>query len=157
MDRQALRMANLLVGNAECAAGLEISLIGPGITFERDTVIALGGGDLEATVDHMSVAVWHPTWVPRGSTLRFGRVKTGCRAYLAVAGGLDVPRVFGSRSTYLRAAFGGFEGRALKTGDVLTTESPSMHGGANRRLSSLHGARSRRGAVEHRRHASPAV
>jgi antagonist of KipI len=125
MDRQALRVGNLLVGNAECAAALEIPLIGPGLTFERDALIALTGGDLEATVDHTAVAGWRPIWVQRGSTLRFGRVKAGCRAYLAIAGGLDVPCVFGSRSTYLRGAFGGVAGRALKAGDVLATGSAS--------------------------------
>jgi antagonist of KipI len=125
MDRQAIRVANLLVGNEECSAALEISLIGPALALERDTLFALTGGDLEASVDHMPVPTWHPVWAPRGSTLRFGRVKSGCRVYLAVAGGLDVPRVFGSRATYLRASFGGLCGRAIKAGDLLSTNAPS--------------------------------
>lgn len=128
MDRHALRIANLLVGNEEGTAGLEISLIGPALVFERDALIAIAGADLEATVDHAPVANWHPAWIPRGATLRFGRVRSGCRAYLAVAGGFDVPRVFGSRSTYLRAAFGGLCGRALKTGDTLSLGAPTAIG-----------------------------
>jgi antagonist of KipI len=119
MDRIALRIANLLVGNDEGAAALEASLIGPAVTFERDSVIALTGANLEATVDDTEVPAWHPVWVRRGTTLRFGRARTGCRAYVAIGGGIDVPMVFGSRSTYLRAKFGGHEGRALKSGDVL--------------------------------------
>jgi antagonist of KipI len=125
MDRQAIRVANLLVGNDDCVAALEISLIGPALTLERDTLFALAGGDLEASIDHEPVPAWHPIWAPRGSTLRFGRVKSGCRTYLAVAGGLDVQPVFGSRSTYLRATFGGVSGRAIKAGDLLSTNPVS--------------------------------
>lgn len=121
MDRVALRLGNLLVGNDEGAAALESTLMGPAIAFERDALIALTGGDLEATIDGIAVPMWHPIWVERGTTLRFGRARAGCRAYVAVAGGIDVPLVFGSRSTYLRAQFGGVDGRALKSGDILHT------------------------------------
>jgi antagonist of KipI len=119
MDRVACRLGNLLVGNDEAAAVLETTLIGPAIAFEADTLIALTGGDLEPSVEGIDVPMWHPVCVERGSTLRFGRAKIGCRAYIAVAGGIDVLPVFGSRSTYLRAKFGGVDGRALKSGDVL--------------------------------------
>jgi antagonist of KipI len=125
MDRLALRVANLLVGNAECAAALEAALIGPALVFERDALIALAGGDLEATIDHARIPVWHPIWVPRGATLRFGHARVGCRAYIAVAGGLDVPLVFGSRSTYLRGKFGGYNGRPLQAGDLVATRPMS--------------------------------
>jgi antagonist of KipI len=125
MDRVAHRVANLLVGNDDSAATLEATLIGPSMAFDDDMLIALAGGDLGATIDAKPVTLNAAHWVPRGSTLRFGRVVTGCRAYLALAGGIDVPEVFGSRSTYLRASFGGLDGRALRTGDVLRAGAPS--------------------------------
>jgi antagonist of KipI len=128
MDQTALRVANLLVGNDDNAAAIEATLIGPALTFEREALIALAGGDLEATVDGRPMPMWRTTWLPAGATLRFGRPVVGCRTYLAIAGGIDVPHVFASRSTYLRAKFGGYAGRALKPGDVLQLESPSPLG-----------------------------
>lgn len=125
MDRIALRLANMLIGNDEGSACLEAALIGPAIAFDEETLIALTGGDLEPTIDGHAVPMWHPLWVEPGTTLRFGRAKLGARTYVAVAGGIDVPRVFGSRSTYLRAAFGGCEGRALKSGDTLRSAAAS--------------------------------
>ena len=119
MDRFAHRIANLLVGNDESTATLEASLLGPAITFDEPTVIAIAGGDLSATISGNDVAPWHALAVPQGATLRFGEARVGCRAYVAIAGGIDLPPVFGSRSTYLRAQFGGLEGRALRSGDVL--------------------------------------
>lgn len=119
MDRLACRAANLLVGNREDAAVLETTLIGPAIRFDQETLIALAGGDLDASVDGASVPNWHPMLIAAGGVLRFGQPKVGCRAYVAIAGGIDVPRVFESRSTYLRAGFGGVDGRALRAGDVL--------------------------------------
>jgi antagonist of KipI len=126
MDRTALRLANLSVGNDEGAAVLEASLIGPALTFDSDAVVALAGADMEATIDGHAVPVWHAIGIRSGSTLRFGRPKTGCRTYVAVGGGISATPVFGSRSTYLRAKFGGHEGRSLKPGDVLETGTPSL-------------------------------
>jgi antagonist of KipI len=127
MDRIACRAANLLVGNNDGDAVIEATLLGPAIKFEHETLFALAGGDLAATVDGTPIPVWHSVLAPMGSTLRFGQATRGCRTYIAFSGGVDVPLVFGSRSTYLRAAFGGHEGRALRTGDVLLTgaESPT--------------------------------
>ncbi len=113
MDPLALRVANLLVGNPENAAALEFTLRGPELEFSAATIVAVGGGDFGA------VPLWQPVAVPAGGRLNFGGARTGCRAYLAVAGGFDVAPVLGSRGTYLRAAFGGHEGRALRDGDVL--------------------------------------
>ena len=127
MDRMAMRVGNLLVGNGTQAAVLEATLIGPTLTFANETLIAVTGADLEAAVGATSIPAWHPTLVPAGATLRFGRALRGCRAYVAVAGGIDVPLVFGSRSTYLRADFGGLEGRALRAGDQLAVgETPEL-------------------------------
>jgi antagonist of KipI len=125
MDRMALRVGNALIGNEEGAAALEATLVGPTIAFERAVLIAITGADLEATVDGRRIPTWHPVCVPRGATLRFGKAAVGCRAYIALAGGIEVPPVFGSRSTYLRASFGGYEGRALRVGDVVDVGEPS--------------------------------
>jgi len=125
MDRLAMRVGNLLVGNAAGAATLETTLIGPTLKFAEETLIALTGADLEAAVGATQIPPWHPALVPSGATLRFGRALRGCRSYIAVAGGIDVPLVFGSRSTYLRAEFGGFQGRALHAGDNLALGEPS--------------------------------
>jgi antagonist of KipI len=112
-DPFALRVANLLVGNPEDAAAIEFTLIGPELRFLHDTVIALGGGEFEA------VPRWRPVAIAGGSTVKFGMARHGCRGYLAVAGGIDVPPVLGSRSTYVRARLGGLHGRRLVDGDQL--------------------------------------
>jgi len=124
MDRSALRVANALVGNDDGAAALEATLIGPSIAFDGPALIALAGGDLEPTIDGEPVPLWRAIHVPDGAALRFGRPMLGCRTYVAIAGGIDVPLVFGSRSTYPRGGFGGHEGRALRAGDVLATCEP---------------------------------
>ena len=125
MDALALRVANLLVGNAETAAGLEITLLGPRIRFEADHLLALTGAQLAPTLNGRPVGQNRAVWVAAGTELAFGPARAGCRAYLAVAGGAAVPLVLGSRSTYLRAGFGGHEGRALRAGDELAVGEPS--------------------------------
>ncbi len=125
MDRPALRLANRLVGNADQAAGLEITLSGPALLFEREAVIALTGADLSASLDGTPITLWEATRVAKGSTLTFGQRRAGARAYLAVAGGLNVPLVLGSRSTHLRSRTGGLMGRALVQGDVLRGGRPA--------------------------------
>ena len=119
MDRTALRIANLLVGNAPGAAALEATLIGPSFEFDEPALIAIAGADFGATVNDQPVPAWHAVHVPCGAKLRVGSHGPGCRPYIAIAGGIDVPGVFGSRSTYVRAEFGGLDGRALRVGDVL--------------------------------------
>lgn len=126
MDRTALRLANLLIGNDEGAAGLEATLIGPALEFDVPTLVAVGGGDLSAAIGGVPLGRWRPTLVPPGATLRFGRPESGCRAYIAIAGGIDVPPVFESRSTYLRGGFGGLAGHALRDGDTLHFGDTSM-------------------------------
>lgn len=119
MDTYSLRMANILVNNEEDESVLEITLIGPDLQFTRNTLFAITGGDLSPTINGKPVPLWKPVYVSQGSILKFGACKTGCRAYLAVAGGYDIPKVMGSKSTYLRAGIGGYQGRALQSGDVL--------------------------------------
>jgi len=119
LDPFALSAANLLVGNPEGAAGLEITLQGPTLKFQREAAVAITGADLDPKVDDQSIPLWACVLVPSGSTLSFQGRKSGVRAYLAVSGGMDVPRVMGSRSTYLLGKFGGLEGRALRAQDLL--------------------------------------
>lgn len=124
MDTYSLRVANLLVGNDQTEAVLEITLMGPTLEFTEASLIAITGGDLSPTVNGKAVPKWRPVYLEKGSVLKFGACRSGCRAYLAIAGGYNVAKVMGSKSTYLRAGIGGFEGRQLKTGDVLTVNAP---------------------------------
>ena len=117
MDKFSLAAANLLVGNPEGAAGLEAVFQGPQIRFDRDAVVAVCGARMPPKVDGVEQPNWTSFAVKSGQTLSFGFLKSGARAYIAVAGGVDVPVVLGSRSTYPLGALGGFEGRALKAGD----------------------------------------
>lgn len=126
MDPFALRMANLLVGNDEGAAALEMTLLGPTLQFEQDALIALCGGEFYAKLDDNILPVWRPVFVPRGTSLNVGSAVSGTRGYLAIAGGIDVPHVLGSRSTYLHGKFGGHEGRALQDGDLLSIAESTL-------------------------------
>ena len=126
MDRYSFRAANLLVGNAEQDAALEIALLGPELHFSHATLVAVTGADLPPKVDGLPMPRYEGFVVPAGSALSFGYLKAGARAYLAVAGGIDVPLVLGSRSTYALGAFGGYQGRKLAAGDVLAL-GPSTH------------------------------
>ena len=119
LDAAALRVANLLVGNAEHLAGLECTLRGPTLRLEADALLALTGADLAATIGGRAVPRGRPVAVRAGAELAFGAAPRPGRAWLAVAGGVAVPLVLGSRSTYLRAALGGLGGRALRAADAL--------------------------------------
>jgi antagonist of KipI len=121
MDAMALRVVNLLAGNLENAAGLEFTLVGPELEFSAETIVAVGGGDFGG------LPRWQPVRVSAGERLSFGPAQSGCRGYLAIAGGFEVAPVLGSRSTYLRAALGGFHGRALQDGDVLAAADVVRH------------------------------
>ncbi|MBT2571346.1 biotin-dependent carboxyltransferase family protein [Planococcus sp. ISL-110] len=126
MDPFAHRLANLLVGNNEQAATLEITLVGPAIQFTEDALIAVCGGDLSPKVDGSTVRTWQTLAVRKGNTLTFGEPRVGARCYLAIAGGINVQKVMDSRSTYLRAGIGGFQGRALEKGDELPVGQASL-------------------------------
>ncbi len=126
LDATALRVANILLGNREGAAGLEITANGPRLRFLAETVIAITGADLGTTLDGQPLPGWQSFSASKGSVLDFEGPNDGLRSYVAFAGGIDVPLVMGSRSTYLRGGFGGFEGRALMAGDTLKTFSPEV-------------------------------
>lgn len=119
MDRLALRAANLLVGNDEGAAGLECVFLGPELEFTASATVAVAGAELTPKVDGAPRATWTSFAVAAGRRLSFDFLRSGARAYLAVSGGIDVPVVLGSRSTYPLGALGGYQGRALKAGDEL--------------------------------------
>ena len=119
LDQFSLAAANLLVGNPEGAAALECTYMGPELAFREAATVAVCGGDLEPRVNGEPRETWTAFEVPAGATLGFGHLGRGARAYLAVAGGIDVPEKLGSRSTYGLGGLGGFEGRALQEGDEL--------------------------------------
>ncbi len=119
MDNYALRVANLLVGNNEGEAGLEITLLGPQLRLLKDTVVAITGADLSPMLNNNPLPMWAAVMVSGGATISFHWPKRGCRSYLAVAGGIDIPKVMGSSSTYVKSNIGGVEGRPLRAGDCL--------------------------------------
>lgn len=124
MDRRAHRIANALVGNDQAAATLEITLRGPELEFDEDRFVAVSGADFVVTIDGHLVGSDVPFKVPQGARLKIGIRSRGSRAYLAIAGGIDVPPLFGSRATHLPSRLGGFEGRALAAGDHLPLGPP---------------------------------
>jgi biotin-dependent carboxylase-like uncharacterized protein len=125
MDRFALRAANLLAGNDEGAAVLEAVFMGPELEFTRDATVAVTGADLPPKVNGEVRETWTSFKVKAGQVLSFDFLKKGARAYIAISGGIDVPVVLGSRSTYVLGALGGHEGRKLEAGDQLPLGSKS--------------------------------
>ncbi|HET7715287.1 MAG TPA: biotin-dependent carboxyltransferase family protein [Bauldia sp.] len=135
-DFYSLAIANLLVGNdltppplsrsAPGAAGLEMLVKGVTLRFPEETVIALSGADMGATLNDQPIERFRPVVVPAGGVLKCGTARTGARGYLAIAGGIDVPPVLGSRATYVRGSQGGLEGRALRKGDRLKAFPPAI-------------------------------
>jgi biotin-dependent carboxylase-like uncharacterized protein len=119
MDMLSLTAANLLVGNPAGAAVLEAVFMGPELEFTQDATVAVTGADLPPKVDGDERAGWTAFSLRKGQVLSFGFLKAGARAYIAISGGIDVPVVLGSRSTYTLGALGGFQGRKLQAGDVL--------------------------------------
>ena len=119
LDSFALRVANLLVSNDEGAAGLEITLGGLQLRFDDERIVAWCGGEFDVRVGATPLPAGHVCLVSTGEQLKFSAPKVGCRAWLAISGAIDVPLVLGSRSTDLRAGFGGCDGRALRDGDQL--------------------------------------
>lgn len=133
MDRVSHRLANRLVGNPESIAALEVTLIGPEIEFEAETVFAVSGAEFRLALDEADVPMNAAHRARRGSRLKFGDRQRGARAYLAFAGGLDVPPLLGSRSTHVPSRMGGLSGRALAGRDRLSVgRVPTRRGVASR-------------------------
>ncbi|KAA3509540.1 biotin-dependent carboxyltransferase family protein [Agrobacterium rosae] len=131
MDRFSTRIANLLVGNDPGAAVLEVTFMGPELEFTKPAIVAVTGGELPPKVNGVEQPTWESFEVKAGDRLSFGYLKAGARAYIAISGGIDVPVVLGSRSTYVLGALGGFEGRVLKAGDELPTGEGSGKAGVS--------------------------
>ncbi|MBQ4425311.1 MAG: biotin-dependent carboxyltransferase family protein [Lachnospiraceae bacterium] len=125
MDPHSMKLANLLLGNDPGEAVLEITVMGPQLVFDEANYVALTGGDLNAVLDGKPMPRYQAVLVEPGQTIRFLGLKNGCRAYLAFAGGLDLPLVMGSRSTYMKAKIGGYKGRKLEAGDELAFRAPN--------------------------------
>jgi len=118
-DAFSLKVGNLLLKNHLGDAGLEVLGIGFQMKALSDMGIAITGGDLSPILNGQDIEMWKVIMVSKGDILTFSRVKKGCRAYVTVSGGIDVPSLLGSRSTFLRGEMGGYEGRMLKKGDIL--------------------------------------
>ncbi|OMP66235.1 5-oxoprolinase subunit C family protein [Domibacillus epiphyticus] len=127
MDKYSYTASNLLVGNDENAAVLEVTYLGPVLEFQQDAVIAITGGEIPPKINGEPVSMWETLSIKAGDELSFDFVKGGARVYLAVAGGIDVPQIMDSRSTYTLCGIGGLEGRALQAGDVLQVGTDHHH------------------------------
>lgn len=125
MDKMSLRIGNILVHNEEHEAGIEVMFYGTSFECIANQLIAITGGDLQPEIDGVAVPMWRPIFMKKGSTLTFKGPKSGSLAYVAIAGGIDVPEEIGSKSTFSKAGIGGYKGRALQTGDELAVGSLS--------------------------------
>lgn len=128
MDSHALKMANLVVGNEQSEACIEVTMRGSSFRFNQDTLIAITGGDLRPTIEGIEVPQWRPVLVKANSVLKFKGNIIGLRSYLAVSGGYIIEERLGSKSTYLRAEFGGYNGRPLQKDDVIDVNLPTSLG-----------------------------
>lgn len=117
MDSYALLLGNSILGNADNEAAIECTVLGPTIYFEQTQLITVTGANLSPKVDGQSLPMWKPVLIEAGSLLSFGRPNSGCRAYICFQGGLDIPELLGSRSTYSKGQVGGWKGRPLQEGD----------------------------------------
>ncbi|MFC7047921.1 biotin-dependent carboxyltransferase family protein [Emcibacter nanhaiensis] len=119
MDRYSLRVANMLVGNEEGAAALEAVFMGPELEFSDDRIVAVTGAEMPPRINGKEMPAWEAFQVTAGDTLSFDFLKSGARIYIAISGGIDVPEVLGSRSTYALGVLGGKDGRPVQGEDVL--------------------------------------
>ena len=126
MDPRSAAIANILVGNPEDEAVLECTMMGPQLLFNQAETIAITGGDLMPTLDGQPMPTYRAVTVQAGQVLRFQAPKTGCRCFIAFTGGLDIPEVMGSRSTYMKAKIGGYQGRKLQKDDVIGFRAPGV-------------------------------
>jgi biotin-dependent carboxylase-like uncharacterized protein len=123
-DKYSFILGNMLLGNPLDYAGLEITLLGPTIEFQKSTVIAITGAPVQPTINKQPIPMWENIRVEEGDVLRFNFSKQGVKVYLCVSGGIEVPKVLGSRSTYQLNRLGGYHGRKLMMGDLLPLGEP---------------------------------
>ena len=126
MDSYSHRLANRIVGNHYKAPAIEITLNGPKIRFLTDSVISLTGGEALFTINDITAEQNKPIYVRKNDLVSIGKLTTGCRCYLAIRNGLDIPEYLGSRSTFALANMGGYNGRVLKVGDILFLNDPEL-------------------------------
>ena len=119
MDSWSFRLANVLVGNDPGDAGLECQFIGPTLKFQRASVVAITGADMQPKLDGTPIALWESVAVKAGQTLELSFAKTGARSYITVAGSITTTPWLGSRSTFHKAGVGGMEGHAIQAGQVV--------------------------------------
>jgi len=131
MDSWSFRLANVLVGNAPGVAGLECQFIGPTLKFQRASVIALTGAEMQAKLDGVEVPLWQSVAVNAGQILVMGSARSGARGYFAIAGGIQNESFFGSRATFHKGGLGGIEGHALKVGQVVPVGNGNGNAGRN--------------------------
>lgn len=150
MDHLASRVANSLVNNKETDAVFEITQCGPTLKFHLDTTVAITGASMEVVLDGLLIQMWQRVLVNAGSVLKIGNLSSdlGSRTYLAVAGGLNLPKYLGSRATFPNGNFGGYQGRALKAGDMIPTGDPENKTGYGISSETLHGGVSGMGRKE---------
>lgn len=127
VDSFSLRVGNRLVGNGENEAGLEMTFAGVAVTALSEIAFAVTGADMQPRIDGIPIPMWRSLIIQKGERLSFKGLRSGLRAYLAVGGGINADRVLGSRATNLGAHFGGFSGRPLMKGDILSSHAPHPH------------------------------
>lgn len=126
MDKFAHRISNILVGNEESDAVLEITVIGPELHINKETLISICGANLYPKINGCPIPMWRPIFIKKDSVLTFGKCQFGMRAYLSIAGSFKIKEVMKSKSTYLRAKVGGYKGRQIEKNDILDIGEPSQ-------------------------------
>ncbi len=126
MDLFSLRVGNMLVGNPEYDAALEATLLGPEILFDCDELISVTGANMGPKINNIPVPMWTTLSVKSGDRLSFSKIQSGLRAYISFSKGLDVPEIMGSKSTFIRGALGGHEGRKLNSKDEIPLGNKSI-------------------------------
>lgn len=119
MDNFSMRLSNIIVGNDENEAVFEITLMGPELKIKKGNLISITGADLSPTINGIKIPMGRPVYLNEDCILKFGACIYGCRAYLSIAGGFDIPIAMKSKSTYIRGGMGGKDGRALRNGDEI--------------------------------------
>lgn len=127
MDKKSLAIANMLVENKEDEAGLEVTLIGPKIKFTNANVIAITGGNLNPKLNDKEIPMYKALFVKENDVLSMEYAKSGARSYISFAGGLEIEKIMGSKSTNVKCCIGGYKGRVLKRGDFIKFTSPKNY------------------------------